>query len=120
MKRRGVNQGDLEEFYKEVAGINGVKEVKKYLETMLSPQNLADVARKMQALRFLKEGKTYREIQSEVGVGPTTIRNLRMGKSVEKKVVKAVQDEASIKKRDEKIKYPKRKQPLYYKGWRVR
>jgi len=60
-------------------GIKNQSDMKNLLDDLLTPQELTEMAERINIIRLLKQGKTQREIAVELGISVTTVnRGARM------------------------------------------
>lgn len=63
-----VPEKHLKMLYRLVADIPSLKSAEKVLEDLLTPQELAVIAERLQIVKLLSKGATQREVAAELGV----------------------------------------------------
>jgi TrpR family trp operon transcriptional repressor len=63
----------LTEFIDTLLQIENKKEMKEFLDGILTPQEMEDIPVRLQIIKMLKEGIPQRKIAAELGVGIATV-----------------------------------------------
>lgn len=54
-------------------GIRSQEDLKNFLEDLLTPQELIEIAERIALVRQLLQGKTQRDVASDLGISVTTV-----------------------------------------------
>jgi len=73
MSREKWFQKEIDELIKDIANATTELEVIKLFETVLTPREINDIARRLKILKMIKEGKSYLEIQDVLNVSSGVI-----------------------------------------------
>lgn len=73
MGRYDLHKEEIDQLIKIVAKAKTPKEVEKIFDFILTPREINDIARRLKVLEMLKDGKSYTDIQSKLGISPIVI-----------------------------------------------
>jgi TrpR-related protein YerC/YecD len=65
--------GDYQQLFRAIASLRSPAETADFLTDLCTPAELEALADRWRAVRMLKDGRTYREINGETGMSVTTI-----------------------------------------------
>ena len=69
----GVNQKYFRELIDQTLKIKDEKELKDFLEGILTPKELEEIPNRLQIVKLLKKGITHQDIAKKLGVGVGTV-----------------------------------------------
>lgn len=76
MGRYDWHKEEINKLIKILAATKTSKEIEKIFDFVLTPREINDIARRLKALEMLGEGKSYADIQSELGMSPIVISRI--------------------------------------------
>ena len=71
-----INKKAVDSFCKDLANIDRTRDIKKLLQDLMSSSEIKDIARRLEAAKLLKKGKTYQDIQILLSMSPLTINKV--------------------------------------------
>jgi len=77
MPKKGIDQESRSLFIRNLVKLNNTQEVDNFLKDLFSSSEIIDFSRRIMAAKYLFEGKTYEEINSLMGMSPTTINKIK-------------------------------------------
>ena len=76
-----THKKDIDNLCKAVLSLQSEKECLKFLDDILTPKEISDIAQRLKAAYMLKDGKSYLEVSLETGMSTATIS--RVSKALE-------------------------------------
>lgn len=76
MQREVWHEKEIKKMIDTVAKTTDGKELEKFFDRILTPREINDIARRLEALRMLKDGKSYADITTSLGLSPIIIARL--------------------------------------------
>ena len=79
-----ISKGDLlDTFIAELAGCRSRRELREFLQAILTPAEIKELPVRLEIIRLLKQGHSQREVAQALGVGIATVsrgaRELKLG-----------------------------------------
>lgn len=76
MPKTGIDKKARENFIKMVCSISRPDEVNDFFSDLMSSVELKKISRRLLAVKYLYDGKTFAEIQKDFGMGMSTINKM--------------------------------------------
>jgi len=76
MPKKGIDNLAKEKLFAILAKVKGPEEIKILLFDLLSSSEIKDIARRLLAAELLFKGKTYEQINFDMGMGAATINKI--------------------------------------------
>ena len=70
------------DLYRAILSLESEDECMKFLDDVLTPKEISDIAQRLKAAHMLSEGKSYLEVSLETGMSTATIS--RVSKALER------------------------------------
>jgi TrpR-related protein YerC/YecD len=75
-KKRALTKTAIERLFEGLANVKTKAETEKVLRDLFSPEEIRDIARRLQAYEMLTEKMTYQDIQESTEMSPPTIQKV--------------------------------------------
>jgi TrpR-related protein YerC/YecD len=105
--KQGWHQKEIDELLRDLAEIKNREQIESFLERIVTPRELNDIAIRLKIWKLLEEGESYSSIQSSFGVGTELISKVsnKIGYGFRRTSGAAVKREKKFKNKRRHIRY---------------